>query len=288
MDSLASNPSGSGIYGQQPRMTDDNALGLMHQVRDRELRDFKDKANFMSDLSLKQDRMRSLFNPNKPNPQQGQNMDTQGMNVVMAHDPNQMTGYEKGQLGIRQQEIGVDKQRLAQQGKLGQSALDIRDAQQQLNQQKSDQIHAQKQDDMDRKSNEAAQKFAAMQAELERKTKIGKDTLQLHKDMMAQSKQIHDLEMARKDLDSARKDKQFEDIKELHAAQIKKMEEDATNAKESETTTEENADGTKKVVTTKKGDNTGTVNVTGKDGKSYTIPKNKLDDWNKNHKPGEQ
>lgn len=273
MDNLANNPGGSGIYGSNN--TPDNfgpqdALNLVFQLKDRENRDFEHKANFMSDLSLKQDRMRNLFNPNKQE-------EKPQMNTVMAKDPNQMTGYEKGELDVKRQGLGIDKQRLAQQGKIGQGALDIKQQQADLAQQKSDQINATKQADMERKINESTKKFELAQAELDRKTKAGEDTLQAHKDVAAAIEERHKLEMAQKDT-------AFQESKRLHDAQIKDMEDKAKNSSESETTTEINPEGTKKTVTTNKG---GTVQVIGKDGKSYTIPKNKLDDWNKNHKGGE-
>src|SRR5258708_31244549 len=105
MDSLASNPSGS-IYGQPSQTSDQDVLNLVNQKKDREMRDFKEKSNFMSDLSLRQEsRMRSLFPPESS--QQGQ-----PQNVVLGQDPNAMTGYQKGELGIRQQGINQDQQRL--------------------------------------------------------------------------------------------------------------------------------------------------------------------------------
>jgi hypothetical protein len=275
MDSLAANPSSSvyGDTGSKPFGAGE-ALDLVNKLRDREMLDFKNKANFMSDLSLKQDRMRNIFNPNQPNPQQGQNqgqnLNTQGMNTVLAHDPNQMTGYEKGELGIKKQGIDLERQKIAQAGKLGQGALDIKDAQQQLNQQKSDQINAQKQADLERKINDSSQKFAGIQAELERKTKAGEDTLQLHRDLAAAVEERHKLEMQQQKMEA---DKKFDDTKNLHAAQIKKMEEDTARAKETETTTEQNVEGTKRTVTTKRGEKK-RIGVIGPNGESGTIEEN--------------
>src|SRR5574340_1064509 len=132
MESLASNPGG-GIYNPYPGSSDD-ALKIVNQLKDREMQDFKNKAAFMSDLSLQQDRMRRIFDMQygtKPGEQVGQGSQPGqpgGMNVVM-QDPNMMTGYQKGELGIRQAELAMNKEKLAQQGKMGQEALDIRSAQ---------------------------------------------------------------------------------------------------------------------------------------------------------------
>ncbi len=279
MDNLAANPRGdSSIYGNPGIQKPDteSALYLVNQLKDREMKDFKDKSNFMSDLSLRQEgRMRALYDPNNQpiNQQTGKISGPGGepQNTVMAQDPNQLTGYQKGELGVKQQELNLNSQRLAQTGKLGQEAIDIRGKQETLNQQKSDQINKNKQADMERKAEEFGKRFEAMQAELERKTKAGEDTLQLHKDIAANVKERHELEMEKMKHDMNLKDEQFNELKKRH--------EDLTNEREnSQTTTEINSDGTKRTTTTKKGDVANTVSVIGKDGKTYNIPKNKLND----------
>src|SRR5713226_7367508 len=157
MDSLAANSSnspGSGVYGQPKIPDDQDTLFLVDRLKDREMRDFKDKTNFMSDLSLRQEsRMRDLFAPEKKSPSD--------MPVTMMQDPNSMTGYQKGELGVRQQEVGqrqqglnLESQRLSKQERLGQEALDVKTAQEKLNQQKSDQAHQQKLDELTTKQNE--------------------------------------------------------------------------------------------------------------------------------------
>ena len=71
MANLAANPSGSGsIYGQPGQQDDEGVLGVVQQLKDREMKDFRDKAQFMSDLSLRQEaRMRELFDPSKQSQQ---------------------------------------------------------------------------------------------------------------------------------------------------------------------------------------------------------------------------
>jgi site-specific recombinase len=156
---------------------------------------------------------------------------------------------------------------------MGQEALDIKSKQEQLNQQKSDQIDAIKKADMDRKIADSNAKIEQAQAALKQKSTTADQQLKMHKDMADAVEERHKLEMAQKDM-------QFQITSKQHQNQIDAMQKRLDQAGSSTTTTELNADGTKKTVTTKKGS---TVSVTGKDGKPYTIPADKLDDWNANH-----
>jgi len=217
-----------------------------------------------------------------PSGQQGQNAPSQGMNTVMAHDPSQMTAFQKGELGVRQQGMNLESQRLAQSGRMGEERLGIQRSQEKLNEEKNKGIHEQKLADMQRKMEDSTKKFELAQAELDRKTKAGEDTIQAHKDLAAAVEERHKHELAQKDL-------VFEESKRVHDAAIKKMEEDSKNRSESETTTEVNPEGTKRTTTTKRGSASETIIVDGPKTKSnpsgkYPIPKNKLDDWNKNHR----
>ncbi len=261
---LAANPGGSGIYGNPGQQTQGSgdALDIVNLLKDREMRDFKEKANFMSDLSLKQDRQRALYDPSN---EQG----NQQQNTRVAQDPNQMTGYEKGELGVRQQGLNLEQQKIAQTGKLGEEALGVKTAQEKLNQQKSDQINVQKQADMQRKIDDSTQKFAAMQAELERKTKAGEDTLQLHKDIAASAEERHKLEMEKMKHDMDIKDQQFEELKKQHSDLLTQRGRTKTTIKQGDET---------RTTTIERGDAADTVQAVGKDGKTYTIPKDKLDD----------
>lgn len=288
MESLAANPNGSGggIYGQVPQTHIEDPFGLMNSIKDREMRDFRDKANFMADLSVKQDRLRKRFDlednwtPSRQTGVPGQ-QNTAGMNTVMAKDPNQMTGYERGELGIKQQGLGIEKQRLAQQGRLGEEAIGIRQKQGEIAQQKNEQINATKISDMERKKNEADAKIEQAQAALESKNNNAEASLKAHKDLAAAMEERHKLELAQKNT-------QFKESQAMHQKSIDALNEKIKQQGRTKTTTELNPDGTKKTVTTERGDSADTVNVTGKDGKTYTIPKDKLDDWNKNHKLEEE
>jgi len=149
--------------------------------------------------------------------------------------------------------------------------LDIRGQQEKLNQQKSDQINANKQADMQRKIDDSSQKFAAAQAELERKTKAGEDTIQAHKDLAAAVEERHKAEMTMKE-------HQFNIIKDQHQKTIDNLTEQLKQRGRSKTTTEINPNGTKRTTTTERGSAADTVQAIGKDGKTYNIPKDKLDD----------
>lgn len=273
MDRLAANPQGSGIYGmggeQRPQYGE--AMNLFNQVRDRDMQDFRDKANFMADLSMRQEMQRRRFPPEAMN---NANEGGQPQNVVF-HDPNQMTGYQKGELGIRQQQVGLEGQRLSQQGQLGQQAVDIRQQQADLQEKKNQQIHEQKQADLQRKIDDANKRYAQAKDALESRAKTAEDRIKAQQDIQKAAEERYKLELEQKQ-------SQFDESKRVHDAQIAKMQEDAKRGNKT-TTTEINPEGTKRKVTTKTGSSAETVQVTGKDGKTYEIPADKVDDWNENH-----
>ncbi|MBI3334362.1 hypothetical protein HYZ97_02655 [Candidatus Pacearchaeota archaeon] len=301
MENLAADPSGSGIYQSgQPAV-----LSLVNRLKDREMMDFKDKANFMSNLSIQQERARRLFDPQRqfeheynlapqrPQGPEGPLIGQEGQQqqatrfAGSVRDPNVMTAFERGQLGIRQSELGVrqrraglEEQRIAQTGKLGEERLRIQSAQERLNQQKSDQINANKQADLERKINESNQKLELAQADLDRKTKAGEDTLQAHKAYQAAIEARHKLELDQKE-------HQFNVTSEQHDRQIKALETRIRQAGRTTTKTKISPEGTEKVTETRRGAAADTVQVTGKDGQTYEIPADKVDDWNANHAPEE-
>lgn len=286
MDSLASNPSNSGIYGQPNNEPTDygGILSVVNQLKDREMRDFKDKSTFMSDLSMKQDRMKRIYDMQDQQQQEGSVRsgrpgDTAN-NVVMGADPNAMTGYQKGELGVRQQANDLESQKINQTGRLGEQTLGIKQQQEELNKTKNEQINATKQADMERKINEANAKIEQAKAALAAKTQAGKDTIQAHKDLAAAVEERHKIEMDEKQ-------RQFDITSKQHADQIKALQDKLDQAANTSTTTEQNPEGTKKVVTTKRGAGAKTVTVKGKDNKDYEIPSDKLDEWNATHAPSQ-
>lgn len=281
MSSLAASPGNSSIYGQPKQTSDDDVLGIVNQMKDREMQDFQKKAIFMADLSNKQERMRALFDPSGPTGGQGQPVVGGGgqqgpigqagqQNTVMAKDPNEMTGYEKGELGVRQQGLNLESQKMAQQGKLGQESMDIKQQQEKLNQQKSDQINAQKQADMQRKSDEADQKIALAQKALEDKNNNAETALKAHQDMAAAVEERHKLEMQKLQ-------DRFDTTSKQHQLTIDNLTEQIKQKGRSKTTVTDST-GASRTTTTEKGSAADTVKVKGKDGQMYEIPKDKLDD----------
>ena len=283
MDSLASNPS-SGIYGQPGIGSNNDALSLVNRIKDREMQDFKNKADFMADLSLRQEsRMRQLYDPNKPALAGGQ----VPQNVVMTKDPNEITPYQQADLGIRQRAQSINSQRLAQQGKLGEQALGIKTQQEALNRQKNEQINTQKQADLQRKIDESNQKLALAQQALTNKTTNAADQLQARKDYQAAVEERHQAEM---DL----KQHQFDLVNDQHQQQIKDLETKLKQNANTKTTTTLDPSGNTKTVDTQRGIQStapvrnpdGTYTVTTPDGRTGTIPGDKLDDWMKNYQTG--
>lgn len=272
LDNLAANPGGgSGIYGQPPPQSDDAALNVVNHLKDREMRDFKEKSNFMADLSLKQERMRALFDPNNSN-----NAQAPPQNVQLAQEPGAINPLQKAELGIKQQGMNLESQKLGQQGRFSQEALDIKSNQEKLNQQKSDQINQNKKDDMQRKIDESGEKIRLATEALNSKNTSAEATLKAHQDLAAAVEERHKLEMAMKDHN-------FKTISDQHQQTIDSLKERLKQGSRTKTTIEQG--GEKRTTTTEKGDAADTVTVTGKDGKQYTIPKDKLNDMDADGTP---
>lgn len=211
MDSLASNPSGGGgIYGMPAQSGEPDVLNIVNRLKDREMNDFKEKANFMSDLSLRQDRMKRIFDTQDPQQQQP--------NTAMGTDPNQMTGYQKGELGIRQQANNLDSQKLAQTAKLGEEALNIKDTQQKLNQQKSDQINADKQKKMEDDMAQYKGKLDLAYQQLQDKNTSAEQQLELHKTIAENTEAYHKLQMEKSQRALDEKDAAFKELQAQHKA----------------------------------------------------------------------
>src|SRR6266545_801287 len=274
MESLAENPTNSknpsGIYGQPQQTSDQDVLNVVNKLKDREMQDFQNKANFMSDLSLRQEqRMRNLYDPSK-------HLNPQDMPTTMIQDPNMITEPQRAELGIRQQGLNLESQRLAQTGKLGQEAIDIRSRQEKLNQQKADQANTAKQADMERKINESNQKIELAQQALQQKGDNAAAQLQAHKDLAAAVEERHKLELENKQ-------HQFDITSEQHQKAIDALQERLKQSAKTTTTTDQG--GETRTVTTERGDNPppGKVWGVGRDGNRYPVPVDKIDDWNANH-----
>ena len=259
MDSLAANPSGS-IYGQGQQPQQD-ALGIVNQLKDREMRDFQTKANFMSDLSLKQDRLKALFDPSNPN------QDTLGTRGISAmansqpgvrqssgitpgmsqRDPNAMTAHETADIGIKQQGLGLEKQKMEQAGKMGEERLGIQSAQEKLNAKKEGDIRDSAQAKLEAKIEEANGKLTQAQAALQQRGLTAEAALEAHKNLAAAVEERHKLEMAQGKAKLDQQQSQFEELQKQHEELIKQRKEPKT------TRTSINPEGTEKTTTTTTG-----------------------------------
>ncbi len=237
------------------------------------MQDFKEKANFMSDLSLRQERMRNMYDPSKMNQPQQQAAPPPVNNQAMKPpvDPNAMSGFQKGELGIRQQQAD-------QANKFGQESQDTKSAQEKLNQQKSDQIHEQKINELQQKTSAANEKLKVAQQGLADKTKSAAEQLQFHKDAMKAANDAHAAEKERLQLN-------FDKTSGQHQETIDNLTEQLRQ-KGSSTTTQSKDPITGAITTqTNRGSAAKTVQVPGKNGKTYEIPADKVDEWNTQHAP---
>jgi hypothetical protein len=295
MQSLASNPSGGGIYGM-PQQTNTDVLGIVNNIKDREMNDFKNKASFMADLSLKQDRMKRIYDNMdvvgdklqsdvSPRGQQPQTDQSGTINSVQKSmddflNPGQagMTGAQKGELSIKQGQMGLEQQKIKQQGQIGEEALGIKQQKADLDQQKNDEINKNKQADLQRKIDDSQGKLELANQKLQQAGDNAAAVLQAHKDIAAAAEAFHKTTM----------EKQQSQFDQTHTQMQQKIDnltqanKDKGNKKVTSTMS---PDGQSKTTTTQTGSAAQTVQVQGKDGKTYTIPADKQDDWNQNHAP---
>lgn len=210
-------------------------MPAFNQIRNRNVQDFKDKAQFSSDLGLRQERMRSLF---APEPQQG--------GVVYQPPPSEINN---NRLISPFQAAGLelDKQKLAEQKRTGSDKLALDQQKFGLEKEKSDQIYQTKQDEMTRKVDDANNKLKLAYDQLAQKGNDASATANFKQAQLDALTARHELEMAQKDKDR-------EETVRIHDAQIKDMQDKLDAMQNTITTTEMNPDKTKKIVTTAKGD----------------------------------
>lgn len=271
MDRLASNPSSSsGIFGMPQQENDNDTLSLVNRLKDREFRDYQNKAAFDDERSLRQEsRMRMLFDPSKSMLPQGMDQNPVTQNILT---PDQQID---AQHRMDQPKLDLAREEMGQKSRFGQQGLDIKAAQEKLNDTKNAQINEDRDSDRNRKIEEANNKIGLAQQALEDKNANFDDKLQANKDMSAAMEERHKLELENKQHEfNITSDAHKKHISELEAQAKERLKQGAN----SETTTEVNPDGSKKTVTTKKGDAAAMIQVLGKDGKTYTIPKDKMDD----------
>lgn len=278
MNNLMSNPGGS-ISGQ-PQQGVQDPLGLVNNLKDREMRDFQNKATFMADLSLKQDRLRALFDPSKNQTGTGE-APQQSSGITPGSQPKTIDPAQQAELGIRQQQANTESQRVNQQGKFGQEAQDVKSKQEALNQQKSDQIHQQKQSELEAKISQANDKLTQAQAALAQKGATAEASLQAHKDLAAAVEERHKLEIDNMN-------HKFEVTSGQHQQTIDNLTEQLKQRGHQSQDIKTNPDGTEKSIDTRRGSAADIIQVQHKNGKTYEIPKDKLDEWNANHAPEDQ
>lgn len=284
MDSLAANPTGSsGIYGQPKQ---DDVMSLVNQLKDRDMMDYKNKADFNADLQLRTEaRLRNLYDPSKANA----TLDSLKPTVMGPDIPSPFPIQSPiERLAPKDQlDYGLKEQDLAQKGKFGQEALDIKSQQEELNKTKSEQINATKMADMQRKTDEANQRLALAQQTLNDRTKTSEEHMAALKEYQSAVEQRHQIEMDMKQQEIDNKEKDFKTTNDRLTQALK-------DAQNKTTTTSVNPDGTTKTVTTKTGapskyapqqNSDGTYMVFYPDGSQHKIPGDKIDDWNQNHQP---
>jgi len=282
----------SGAYFGDPGTSDETSdlLPLFHAVRNRELKDYEAKGLIDQNLAIRQERMKSIFDPSgasssissvgfgggkTTNNEISHGITAPNTSINTAPLKEDLSPMDKANLQLKKNDQTIDREKIAQQGKLGEERLGINRQQEQLNQQKSDQIHQQKTDDMERKIEESNRKIQLAQDQLNSKNANANDTLVAHKAMFDAVEERHRLELAQKDA-------QFKDTQGLHQATIDKMREEIENLKNPKPTHEEvkyddqgrpiSKDVTKGVY-----DSNTTYRMTDKDGKDWMVKHDNLE-----------
>lgn len=234
---------------------------LDHQrVKDQE--DFKSRASFTNDLSLRNQRMLDM------------NAAKQPMNTVF-DDGDDLTAFQKANLGLEREKLNLNKDESALDRKLKEDTLGInrdklaldKDALE-LDKKKNDQIYETKIKDLERKANEAAQKADLAERNLQQRTNSA-EALNAHREaQIAAATARHELEIAQRDRTLAENTR----MNDARIQQIRDAAEAAGLVISEETL---NEDGTKKTTITRRGDkaadSTGRVKVLNAEGKSGTV-----------------
>lgn len=283
LQAASSTPSGVANPLGSSAMPTGDILDIYNNIKDREMRDFQNKASFMADLSLKQERLRKMYDnmdstygmgPQITDTQKtATNPSGQPQNTVMAADPNALTGYQKADLALKQQGQNIESQRVAQTGQLGQQKLDIQSAQEKLNQQKSDQVYETKQADLQRKYDEAATKAKESDA------KLKQNETDLDKRLAAakeHEKNMADLHKAQMDLQQSKYDKAVSDHKDA----MNKMQQRLDQQKNTQTV---KRDAQGNIISTTDTSRGGKTLMYGPDGSQHMIANEKIQDAKDNY-----
>lgn len=251
---LTGSPGGSGVYdfGGGKSFDSEEALSNDAELRRRDVNDFKQKNQFMSDLTNRppNTRMQSAFNPNgfaeQPQNTPGA-MNTSGMHTVMKEDPDRITPFQAAGLNIKREDLANDRAKITQTGKLGEEKLGLAEKGHELDVKKNQNIYDTKHADMQRKIDEANTKLDLAERQFQSKQGDAEALSKYHQAQMDATKAQHDL-------DNSRKDQQLEELKAQHKTQSDALRERLRQSGKSTTKTSLNATGTEKNVETTKGD----------------------------------
>lgn len=186
---------------------------FLNRQRAAGLEDMRYQQNLMNQApAISEGRIRNVMDPNQP------------QNVVF--DPG-MTEFQKANLSLDKQKLAIgtdlEKQKIDQSGKLGAERLGLQEGALKLNQLKNEQIYETKIADMERKSNEAAARLALAQQQLQ-----GRENDAISRDQLARAR--IDAQIAKHELDLARKDREIENSTALANARIKALQDAAEAA----------------------------------------------------------
>lgn len=237
-DEIINSPNNSGIYGSGRSRTMDlgGVLSADSELRRRDMNDFKNKNQFMSDLSLRQNRLGNVFNT--------QTEQQKPMNVVFKDDS--ITPFQKAQLDIKKDDNTIDRAKLAQTSKLGEEKLDLAKAGHELDVKKNQNIYDTKHAEMQRKVDESNNRLGLAYDQLQNKQNDANSQINYHKAQMDALKAQHEL-------DNHRRDSAAEETKRMHDAQIQALQDRIDQTGNTETTTELDESGKKRTVKVKKG-----------------------------------
>ena len=208
-DSLMENPSGSGIYGNTGPRNMSNDIGLALSARKKMREDDENegyrKANFMSDLSTRQNRMNSIYgtNPmasgNTPPISTGLANPTGGMNTVFKEDADRITPQQREAFSIKREDLANDRAKIGATNALARTRLGLDRDKYDLDVQKNENIYNTKQADLTRKHSEATARLALAEKALTEKKDDAGAQLEFHKSKAAADEARHQLEMSQKD-----------------------------------------------------------------------------------------
>lgn len=242
---LAIEPSGgvaTPIFGRiendvNPAAFADSMLPVYAKRQAMDLQDFKARTGFVNDLSVRQNNLQRMFDVNKPK------------DVV--YNPNGLDGVPPAQrigFELDKQRLGLEAGRQKETSELNRAKFGLDTKQYELDKEKNTNIYNTKQQEIERKVNESELRLKLAYDQLSAKNNSAEATAAYHKAQIEAANARHELSIAQRD-------RQLEESQRLHDAQIEKLNADmeALRAPKVETT-EVNKDGTKKTVTTAKGE----------------------------------